>query len=281
MTALQSQSPPTAPPPTAPTAPPPQRASSGTAATLGTLSPILAARVVINAVAGFGKTSMIAFAEIPVILCAEGETGYQTLLGANLVPEIPGAVIDNWPAFLATLDTLETDCPYKTVAIDAAGGFEGMCFSHVGTRDFKSNMGPKGFWNYAKGPDVAARDWCGMLLKLDKIHAQGVDVVILSHCQDKTIQNPLGEDYAKYVGSIHKKVWAATTRWADAVLFGKFVSIVDEKKGIGGTDRVLYCEHRDAYDAKNRFNMPAQINIPGEPAQVWSTITATMKRKDT
>jgi len=235
-------------------------------------------RVVLNAVEGWGKTSTGAFAPDPVILCATGENGYQTLLGAGLVPNIPAAVVNEWPEFLATLDAIAASCPYKTVVLDALGGFEAMCHRFVTVRDFKGDHGSKGFLNYHKGYDVSVTDWIGMLAKLDKIHAQGVAILALSHCQDKNHPNPMGEDYMKTIGSMHPKTWAATKRWTDAILYGKFLTIVDQKKGIGGTDRILYCEQRDAYDAKNRYGMEPELMIPKEPAKVWVTILNAMKK---
>jgi len=269
--------------------PPPPRAAlngqslpqtGGKAATLGALAPITTPRIVLNCVEGWGKTSCGAFAPEPVILCARGENGYQTLLGAGLVPNIPGAMIESWSDLLATLDAVAAEGSHKTVALDAIDGFEAMCHQHVGQRDFKGDMGPRGFLNYHKGYDVAVGDWKGMLAKLDAIHAQGTAILLLSHCIDKTISNPMGEDYARFIGGVHPKTWMTTKRWADAVLFGTFRTIVDTKdgkgKGIGGTDRVLYCEHRDAYDAKNRYRMPAELEIPADPSRIWTTITAAM-----
>ena len=50
-------------------------------------------------------------------------------------------------------------------------------------------------------------------------------------------------------------------------------------KGIGGTDRVLYAERRDAFDAKNRYGMPPEVDVPDDPAQIWTTIWDQIKRE--
>ena len=261
-------------------------APASSVVTIGKLAPLTTPRVVLNCVEGWGKTSTGAFAPNPVILCSVGENGYQTLLGAGLVPDVDAAVIDTWNGLLGVLDQLGRECPYETVVLDALGGFEAMCHQVVGSRDFDGDMGAKGFMNYHKGYEIAVRDWTVMLAKLDRLHGQGVAILLLSHVAAKNTKNPMGPDYDSFIGSLSKQLWGSTKKWADAVLFGKFLTIVDgldakkkRGKGIGGTDRVLYCEHRDAYDAKNRYNMPAELAIPEDPSVVWTTIINAMQRK--
>jgi hypothetical protein len=132
---------------------------------------------------------------------------------------------------------------------------------------------------------VAVTDWLQLLARLDRIHGRGVTIILLSHCKVAGFRNPEGPDFDRYVSDVHAKTWAATHKWADAVLFGKFRTIIDggstgvkpkKGKGIGGTDRVIYTERHDAYDAKNRFGMASEIEIPDDPSQVWATISAAI-----
>ena len=44
-------------------------------------------------------------------------------------------------------------------------------------------------------------------------------------------------------------------------------------------DRVLYCERRDAFDAKNRYGMREHLDIPADPAQIWPTIWDAITEK--
>ncbi len=287
--------PPVRAPARGPTGPAPQSspAAGGQAVNLGKLKPNQAMRLVLNAVEGWGKTSAGCFAPGAAILCAAGETGYQTLLGAGLVPEIPGAIIESWPALNATLDDLaKGGGGPQLLILDAAGGFDEMCKRHVVESEFGGDAGPRGFLNFNKGYESTAREWGVMLSRLDRLHRQGVSSLLLVHTTDKTINNPMGADFSKYIGALNQKVWDVIKRWADAVLFGKFETIIDadassqeqakktgrKLKAIGGSDRVLYCEQRDAFDAKNRYGMPPVLDIPNEPSQVWATITSNMRR---
>ena len=98
-------------------------------------------------------------------------------------------------------------------------------------------------------------------------------VILISHAKIRTFSDPLANDYDRWIADAHAKTWAVTQRWADAVLVGNFRAIVDrDGKGIGGMDRVIYTEHRDAFDAKNRFGMPEQIKIPSDPMAAWAEI---------
>ena len=237
-------------------------------------------KILLNAVEGWGKTSLGAYAPNPVMLQARDETGYETLLGSGLVPSIDAARIDNWPGLLELIPTLDT---FKTVDFDAIGGFERLCHEFICDRDFNGDWGEKGFVSYQKGYDVAITEWLKLLAALDRLKDKGVVIVILSHCKVKSFKNPMGADYDRYVSDVHDKTWAVTAKWADAVLFGNFFTVVEtarsskpealrKGKGIGGTERVIYTERRDAFDAKNRYNMPTVIDIPNEPDKMWSTI---------
>jgi len=240
-------------------------------------------RIVLNGVEGWGKTSTSAFAPNPAILMAAGETGYETLLGAGLVPQVDAARVESWQQLLDTLDALAENCPYQVLAFDALGGFERLCHEHVCRRDFNGDWGEKGFSSYQKGYDVAVTDWLTFLSKLDRIRERGVTMLLLGHVQIRPFKNPLGEDYDRYVADVHHKTWGVTHKWADAILFGQFRTVLDDMggarpKGIGGTDRVLYCQRRDAFDAKNRYGMPDELEVPNDPKLVWPTIWNAITR---
>lgn len=269
---------PMAKPPGSPPSAAPASAKSD-APRLGKAEPVfLPPRVVINAVEGFGKTTAAAYADDVAMIMARGETGYQTLLGAGLVPQRDAVTVEAWPHLLTVLkDIYQMDpCPYKTIALDALGGFERLCHEEVCRRNFGGDWSEKGFLAYHKGYDVAISDWLQLLNGLDKLRMErGCAIVLLSHCKVKRHNNPLGEDFDRYVADCHEKTWSATHRWADCVLFGNFLTIVDtvdgKKKGIDGTRRFLYAERRDAYDAKNRYGCSPEFEL-GPPETSWQTI---------
>ena len=114
--------------------------------------------------------------------------------------------------------------------LDALGSFERLCQEHVCARDFGGDWGERGFASYQKGYDLAVNDWLQLLHRLDRLHRQGVVILILSHCKINTFKNPLGVDFDRYVSDCHHKTWGVTIRWSDAVLFGNFLTIIDDEK---------------------------------------------------
>ncbi len=284
----------TAPPPTPPphpsAMPPPPggQAKSQPVAAPAAIGMISAAkeppRIVINAVEGFGKTSCGAFAPNPCILMANEETGAQTLLAAGLIPQVAGSVVETWESLLATLDSLITSGGHETLVLDALSGFEKMCHACVCSRDFGGDWGEKGFASYQKGYDVSVNEWRLLLQRLDQLRtAQGMTILILSHTQVRPFKNPVGEDFDRYIADCHPKTWSPTAKWADAVLFGNFITVLDKgksgkdrAKGVGGTSRVIYTQRRDAWDAKNRYGMPEAIDLSDSPADNWTKIASAM-----
>lgn len=273
---------PSIPPPVAArTMKPAAQATPGTATRFGkpaaTKQPF---RIVLNAVEGWGKTTLGSQAPGAGVVMAGNETGYLTLLSSGRVPEVPVIHATAWSDLLASIDALATDTQgIQTLVLDALGGIERMCHEHVCNRDFGGDWGERGFSCYQRGPDVSVADVLSLLSKLDKVRSAGVAVVILSHCKVATFKNPLGTDFDRYTAACHGKTWEVVSRWSDAVLFGNFLSDVktdratDKKgKGQGGTMRVLYTERRDAFDAKNRHGMPDVIQMPDDHAAVWATV---------
>jgi hypothetical protein len=168
----------------------------------------------------------------------------------------------------------------KTLVFDAISGFERQCNVAVCDRDFKGDFGDKGFSSFQRGYDIAAMEWHKLLAALDTLRLkQGVNVMILGHIQIKPFKNPDGADFDRFVPDVHHKLWSPTFKWADAVLFGRYLTVIDKEqkgkgKGIGGTERVVYTQRRDAFDAKNRFAMPEAIDVPNDPSLMFSTIFA-------
>jgi hypothetical protein len=241
----------------------------------------IAPRMIINGVEGWGKTSLAVQAPGTAIIMARGETGYATLLNAGRVPTVLAATANDWEGLLGLLDQIAaTPGDIKTLVLDALGGLERLCHEYVCARDFKGDWSDKGFMSFHKGFEIAVTDWLGLLNRLDRINEKGIPIWLLSHVGVRSFKNPIGADFDRYEASCHAKTWSVTHKWADAVLFANFRTITDtlkgeqRKKGIGGTDRVVYCERRDAWDAKNRFGMPEEIDIPGDPAAAYQLITS-------
>ena len=248
----------------------------------------LAPKIILNAVEGFGKTSTGAYAPDPLLLMARGETGYDTLLSAGRVPSIPADLVETWGDVMGWLETLNADPQgRKTIIFDAMGGFERLCHEYVCQKDFGGEWGERGFGAYQKGFDLSVTEWLRFLHRMEVLNTKyGMTILILGHSRIRPFKNPLGADFDRYVSDCHEKTWNVTARWADAILFGNFLTVVDKEKqgkgkGVGGTSRMLYTERRDAFEAKNRFGMPFEISLDvDDVSQVWPTIIEAMGVND-
>ncbi len=272
--------PPKAPPPKSPA---PARAATAIPALALPTRRAIVPRVLFMGVEGWGKTSLAAHADGAVILMAKGETGYQTLVDSGRAPLVPTALIESWDALLGVLDALIANPgETKLLALDALGGFERLLHERVCERDFAGVWGEKGFASFHKGYDLAVTDWLGLLNRLDRLNEKGVAILMLSHVQVRNFKNPAGSDFDRYEAAAHPKTVAVTNKWADACLFGQFLTITDKQggrtKGIGGTDRIIYCERRDSFDAKNRFGLPESIDVPADHTKAWSILSSLITK---
>jgi hypothetical protein len=237
---------------------------------------------------GVGKTSFGAAIPNRVFLHDAQEDGINTLKNARLVdpdvPTLPPA--ESWTDVLGSLRALlEGEHDYQCLVVDTLGGMERLCHEHVCNRDFHGDWGERGFASYQKGYDVSLADWRQFLNALDELRVhRGMRVVLLGHSQVRPFKNPYGEDYDRYTPDVHAKTWNLTHKWADMVLFANYFVVVDKKngraKGRGGQERVLYTEHHAAYEAKNRFGLPAEISMGNTGQEAWNhLIEALLQQK--
>lgn len=242
--------------------------------------------MVVNAVEGWGKTTLGAFAPGAQFIMAAGEPGYLTLYGNGRVPAVPYMTVHSWPQLLASIDHISVvdSAKVKVLVLDAIGGLERMCHEHVCQKEFGGDWGEKGFLSYHKGYDVSINYWLSMLVRLQSLRDnRGVAIVLLSHAKISNFKNPMGEDFDRYVADCHPKTWGVTAKLADVVLFGNFFTVTEEAttnkkrhKGVGGNDRVVYTERSDAYDAKNRHGMEPVISLTDKPEESWGIVWQAM-----
>lgn len=255
-------------------------------------------RIVLHAVHGFGKTTIGAYAPKPFMLMGNGETGYDVLLAAGRVPAVPGARVEKFADALNVLDMLAAGRgDIETVVIDSASTFEDMLMSEVCTKHFDGDPGPNGFQSYGKGYGIVSTEWMKLIARLDRLAELGCNVLVLAHTATTSFKNPMGADYKRYTIDLYDSEKASTqaplNQFADAVLFGNFLSVVEvgkgeqrkniaeqKGKGIGDTVRMIYAERRDAYDAKNRYGMTPSFELPDDPSQAWARVWQEIVGKD-
>jgi hypothetical protein len=246
----------------------------------------LPSRLVLNGQAGIGKTSFAAQATAPLFLLSPGETGLLTLMDAGLVPPTPNLEIDTWPALVGIIDELTaTEHAYKTLVVDTLDGMEKLANAHVCQTDYTGDWSERGFMGYQRGyKSVAAGPWRELLARLDKLReTKRMGVVLLAHSGVANFSNPAGGDYSRYVPDMFKDAWTLTFSWADIVLFGtRDVKVAKERgdaktKGKDLGTRTIYTEWNAAWDAKNRHNLAAEIDMGNSGKEAWDNVIAAVR----
>jgi hypothetical protein len=92
-----------------------------------------------------------------------------------------------------------------------------------------------------------------------------MNVVLLAHSHVKKFELPDGAGaFDRYELKLSRQVGPLVREWCDALLFGNWKTKIRERddgnkqttyKGIGGKERMLYCSHAAAWDAKNRHGL--------------------------
>lgn len=211
-----------------------------------------APRIMMIGVEGVGKSTAGASMPTPVFVC--GESG---LVGPQFA-EIPSFTPENWGEILQFLDELAANRgDFKTVVIDTLDWVEPMLYSHVCAKNGYKNIEDFG---YGKGYVVAQQEARQLLMRLDRLHSDGMNVLLLCHSQIKTVNNPVGDNYDHFESKLNAKISGIFREWCDCVLFAQFDMYTRKdgmrSKAYGGDGRIVQTTHSAAWDAKNRYGLP-------------------------
>ena len=256
-------------------------------------------RIVIHGVSGIGKTSLAAYMPSPLWIQSPGETGLETLVSNNQLPERPifqfedaakpdlmSTQCQSWTDLLGACDALLNDeHTHKTLVGDVFNGWERLCHEYVCGQEFGGDWGEKGFMAYQRGYDIAVQYWKELQMKIDRLRTErGMYFVGLSHSKVTTFKNPVGPDYDRWEPSMHKKTWEATFGWADIVLFlNQETHAVDAKAGakkaktVTGV-RMMYTTATASWDAKHRHGIPEEIPMGSSGKEAFANLCAEMKK---
>ena len=219
-------------------------------------------RILVYGVEGVGKSSFAKDAEAPIFLGKENGTEE---LDVHRLPEP-----STWSeVFEATAFLQHNDTPYKTLVIDPVNFLEPLCWAKVCVDNGWSSIDQTG---YGKGYDAALDEWRRFVVALDRLReVRSMNIVLVAHAQVKGFNDPeSGESYDRYQLAMNAKAAGLLKQWASAVLFAKHeVATQRDAKTkrvharSNGT-RTLYTEWSAAYDAKNRYNLPASLPLSWE-----------------
>lgn len=217
-------------------------------------------RILLVGTEGVGKTTFAAEAPSPVFICAED--GLPPVLGE--VPRFP--VPQSLSDVLDALRVLvREDHEFQTVVVDTIDWLEPIIWRELCARNSWADIEAPG---YGKGYVAAADEWRKLLAALDVLrNRKGMEVILLAHASIKTFQNPAGGDYSRYECKLNKNAAALVKEWTDVNLFAvheEFAEIKngrETRKGVSTGRRVIHTARTAAWDAKNRYDLPAELPL--------------------
>lgn len=218
-------------------------------------------RTVIWGQPGVGKTTLAATFPNPWFIDIEKSTAWMPALKQRQWTRPR-----NWQEITQQIQRFKTELPGDTLVIDSIDWLEAKYIEKFGS--------PGGQNDYGKSYNDLDKVFRKLLDDLTEISEKGVHIVLTAHFDTKDVSDPDQlQSYSKYVLKMQKKTCSAVLEWADEVLFLRFRDTVigtdrNGKKGkaVGGQIRDIKTMRTAAYDAKNRFDLPEEIEFKTDKA---------------
>lgn len=239
-------------------------------------------RTVIWGQPGVGKTTLAGKFPNPWFIDIEKSTAW--------MPELRSRQWERpktWQEILDQIHRFKRELPGDTLVIDSIDWMEAKYIDEFGS--------PGGQNDYGKSYNDMDKKFREILDELTEISEKGVHVVLTAHFDTKEVSDPDQlTSYSKYVLKMQKKTCSAVMEWADEILFLRFRDTIvnadkQGKKGkaVGGQIRDIKTVRAAAYDAKNRFDLPEEIEFKAdkqlpEPLRtlLWDGYDAYLNLKD-
>jgi hypothetical protein len=230
---------------------------------------------------GVGKSTLLA--DVKDVLLADIEGGSDNVDVPRYMfrDEEGGHVPRSYAEVTAMVEDLiaTPDHGYSALGIDTFDALEALIHRHICELHSKSSIEEFGF---GKGYQVALDEMRRFLSLLDRLRAQGVEVVIVGHSIVKTFKNPEGEDYDRYQLRVHDKLGGLVKEWCDIVGFVRFdggaaklkgdMAQTKRARGWSSGKRIVHLARDAAWDAKSRLALPAEIEL--DVAHPWAPFLA-------
>ena len=234
-------------------------------------------KLVVEGEAGAGKTTFACSSHnkkepVFVINADDGGENVFHKTGINLIHDcIPtGDVKENaekWDQLMATLREIASEkSGIKRIIIDSVDKVEILAQAKTCALHKLTHIEDMG---YGKGFSYSRAEMQKLLSGLNYLRdTQDIQPILVCHTQVRTINKPTMEPYDSFVLKLHRSLCGDVMEWADVILFVAFETIVKkidsgfnrkDSRAIQSGKRFLYTSGSMGVDAKNRFDLPAEI----------------------
>ena len=171
---------------------------------------------------------------------------------------------------LAVKELTEANHGYKTLVVDTLDWLEPLVYDYLCKR-YEVNSIEKAAGGYGKGYREAFNEMVGFRDSLSFLREQkGMNIILLAHSKVATFEDPATEQgYSRYELKLQESgnvsIRAMWREYVDAVLFCNFETFSKgegkQARGVSTRDRKMWTERDAAFDAKNRFGLPFEMNL--------------------
>ncbi len=238
-------------------------------------------RMSLYGVDGIGKSTFAANAPSPIFIGAEDGTAHLDVTRFQR-PE-------TWEDIMAAIGVLyEQEHDFKTLVLDTADWAEDFARQSVCQEHQVTGIESLG---YGKGFTYTAEKFITLLRGFDALYqARSMNIIVISHCQVATFNDPENEPYDRYQMKLDKRIEPKIREWCDVNAFANYDTSVaktgegpqNKKTGdflkkqknlaVSYGKRLLFTERRAAFDAKNRYSLPDRLPLD------WPAFASAMEQ---
>lgn len=215
-------------------------------------------KVTIYGPEGVGKTTLAAQFPDPLFIDTEGGTeGYD--VARTQAPQ-------SWTALKDLVRAVAAERPCGTLVLDTADWAERLLCAELCAKNKWASMEAL---NYGKCWQYALEEFGRLLDLLTDVRDAGMNVVVTAHAMVSKFDQPdEAASYDRWTMKMYRKDAALLKEWADALLFVNYKTVVEmvgegfnAKGKARGAKRTIFTTHHAAWDAKNRWGLPAEVPL--------------------
>ena len=244
------------------------------------VNPMMPSRILVYGPEGVGKSTLGAKSDEPLFITPEGGADRLTRSDGLPVDYIPN--VNDWDSIMGALISVrDSEHSFKTLVLDSADWIESVCHKKILGASSKSITTVGG--GYGAGYREAQAMHVKLIELLSEIREKrGMNIIVTAHAHVRPVKDPeMLEDYDAYEIKCHEMVSSLWREWVDGLFFVRFKTYLntsdDTQKARALTDgsRVIYTRKTPAFQAKNRYGMPAEMKFT---ENFWNEFQAFVKK---